>query len=81
LCVFVPLNYYQRRGTSKRWRFLGKALSGLKDWEKPLKINTDKAPTYAVPADLKKRTGCRGHLPRWCISFSVLEAITASSNN
>jgi transposase-like protein len=28
-------------------RFLGKALRGLKDWEKPAKLNTDKAPSYA----------------------------------
>lgn len=36
-------------------RFLGKALNGLKEWEKPLKINTDKAPTYGPAiADLKK---------------------------
>lgn len=26
-------------------RYLGKALNGLKDWEKPVAINTDKAPT------------------------------------
>ncbi len=29
-------------------RFLGKALNGLKAWEKPEVINTDKAPTYAI---------------------------------
>lgn len=29
-------------------RFLGKALNGLKDWEKPRVINTDKAPTYGI---------------------------------
>lgn len=29
-------------------RFLGKALNGLKDWEKPTVINTDKAPTYGI---------------------------------
>ena len=29
-------------------RFLGKALNGLKDWEKPEIINTDKAPTYGI---------------------------------
>ena len=33
-------------------RFLGKALNGLKDREKPTTINTDKAPTYAI-AQLK----------------------------
>ena len=29
-------------------RFLEKALSGLKNWEKPEVINTDKAPTYDI---------------------------------
>ncbi len=29
-------------------RFLGKALNGLKAWEKPKVINTDKVPTYAI---------------------------------
>ncbi len=41
-------------------RFLGKALNGLKEWEKPLKINTDKAPAYGVAiAELKEE----GKLP------------------
>jgi hypothetical protein len=43
------------RDTAAAKRFLGKALSGLKDWEKPSVINTDKAPTYAAAlAELKK---------------------------
>ena len=43
------------RNTAAAKRFLGKALSGLKDWEKPRVINTDKAPTYAAAlAELKK---------------------------
>jgi transposase, IS6 family len=29
-------------------RFLGKALNGLKPWERPEIVNTDKAPTYAI---------------------------------
>lgn len=43
-------------------RFLGKALNGLKDWEKPTVINTDKAATYAVAlAELKQQEGkCPG---------------------
>jgi transposase-like protein len=36
------------RNTAAAKRFLGKALNGLKDWEKPSVINTDKAPTYAA---------------------------------
>jgi transposase-like protein len=38
---------------------LGKALQGLKDWEKPRVINTDKAPTYpAALAELKAEGKC-----------------------
>ncbi len=40
-------------------RFLGKALNGLKPWEKPKIINTDKAPTYAIAiAELKVAGKC-----------------------
>ena len=40
-------------------RFLGKALSGLKDWEQPEIINTDKAPAYAAAlAELKTEGKC-----------------------
>lgn len=42
------------RNTVAAKRFLGKALKGLKDWEMPTVINTDKAPTYgAALAELK----------------------------
>ncbi len=36
------------RNTEAPKRFLGKALNGPKDWEKPSVINTDKAPIYAA---------------------------------
>ena len=36
------------RNTKAAKRFLGKALQGLKDWEQPRVINTDKAATYAA---------------------------------
>lgn len=40
-------------------RFLRKALAGLKDWEKPETINTDKAPAYGVAiAELKAEGKC-----------------------
>ena len=40
-------------------RLLGKALTGLKDWEKPQSINTDKAPTYGIAiAELKAEGKC-----------------------
>ncbi|MGC1968108.1 MAG: IS6 family transposase, partial [Candidatus Acidiferrales bacterium] len=44
-------------GTAKR--LLGKALNGLKEWEKPAIINTDKAPTYGVAiSELKAEGKC-----------------------
>src|SRR5208337_912255 len=47
------------RNTAAAKRFLGKALNGLKDWEKPRVINTDKAPAYAAAlAELKKEGRC-----------------------
>ena len=43
------------RNTAAAKRFPGKALTGLKDWEKPRIINTDEAPTYAAAlAELKE---------------------------
>jgi IS6 family transposase len=40
-------------------RFLGKALNGLKAWEKPEVINTDKAPSYGVAiSELKAEGKC-----------------------
>lgn len=38
-------------------RFLGKALNGLKNWQKPLTINTDKAPTYSIAISALKKEG------------------------
>lgn len=47
------------RSTKAAKRFLGKSLKGLKDWEIPYAINTDKAPTYAAAlAELKKEGRC-----------------------
>jgi transposase-like protein len=49
-------------------RFLGKALHGLKDREKPDIINTDKAPTYGVAiSELKPKANA---LKSWCIGRS-----------
>ena len=50
------LDFYlsSTRNTKAAKRFLGKALNGLKDWELPEVLNTDKAPTYAgAIAELK----------------------------
>ena len=47
------------RNTKAAKRFLGKALKGLKDWELPDVLNTDKAPTYgAAIAELKDEGKC-----------------------
>jgi transposase, IS6 family len=45
------------RNTKAAKRFLGKALNGLKVWEQPLKINTDKAPTYGPAIVALKKEG------------------------
>src|SRR3546814_10277844 len=38
-------------------RFLGKALRGLKHWEKPATLNTDKAPSYGAAITALTRDG------------------------
>ena len=65
------------RNTSAAKRFLGKALNGLKDWDKPSVINTDKAPTYAAAlAEVKQEGRCpeeTQHRQVKCLS-NVIEA-------
>ncbi len=46
-----------RRNAKAAKRFLGKALRGLKDWENPSTINTDKAPSYGVAIEELKMEG------------------------
>jgi transposase-like protein len=47
------------RNTKAAKRFLGKALKGLKAWEMPRVINTDRAPAYgAALAELKAEGKC-----------------------
>ena len=47
------------RNTKAAKRFLGKALRGLKAWEQPEVLNTDKAPTYAAAiAEFKTEGKC-----------------------
>ena len=58
-------------------RFLGKALNGLKDWEKPTVINTDKAPTYGIAiAQLKGEGKCPDGLVHRQVKYlnNVVEA-------
>ncbi len=45
------------RNSKAAKRFLGKALNGLKDWERPEVINTDKAPTYGIAVSELKAEG------------------------
>ena len=55
------INFYlsPTRNTAAAKRFLGKAMNGLKDWEKPTVSNIDQAPTYAAAlAELKKEDKC-----------------------
>jgi len=50
------------RNTAAVKRFLGKALNGLKPWEKPTVINTNKAPAYqAGLAEPKAEGKCPEH--------------------
>ena len=47
------------RNTKAAKRFLGKALRGLKEWEQPEVLNTDKVPAYAAAiAELKAEGKC-----------------------
>jgi transposase-like protein len=54
-----PIDFYlsPTRNAKAAKRFLGKALNGLKDWEKPTVINTDKAPTYGIAISERKAEG------------------------
>lgn len=45
------------RNAKAAQRFLGKAVNGLKDWEKPETINTDRAPTYGIAIGELKKDG------------------------
>jgi len=55
----IDVHLSSTRNAKAAKRFLGKALHGLKDWEKPLKINTDKAPTYGIAIrELKAEGKC-----------------------
>ncbi|GHL94763.1 hypothetical protein ECZU38_48370 [Escherichia coli] len=51
---FLPVADPQRQGSEA---VLGKALRGLKHWEKPATLNTDKAPSYGAAITELKREG------------------------
>ncbi len=55
----IDLHLSPTRNTAAAKRFLSKALNGLKAWETPTVINTDKAPTYGPTlAELKAEGKC-----------------------
>ena len=55
----IDFSLSSTRNTKAAKRFLGKALRGMKDWELPEVLNTDKAPTYAgAIAELKAEGKC-----------------------
>ena len=65
------------RNTKAAKRFLGKALKGLKDWEHPEVLNTDKAPTYAAAiAELKTEGKCPNETKHRQVKYlnNVIEA-------
>jgi transposase-like protein len=69
------------RNTAAAKRFLGKASRGLKDWEKPSVINTDKAPTCAAAlAGIKKEGRCPADTLHRLSSPATFAARPASSN-
>jgi transposase, IS6 family len=51
------------RSSKAAKRFLGKAMRACKEWEKPLTVTTDKAPTYPIAiAELKRERVCPAHV-------------------
>jgi transposase-like protein len=66
-------------------RFLGKALNGLKEWEKPEIINTDKAPTYGIAiSELKAEGKCPEKTMHreaaWLLKSAARESSTYTAN-
>ena len=57
----ITIDFYlsPTRNAKATKRFLGKALNGLKNWERPQVINTDKVPTYGIAiSELKAEGKC-----------------------
>ncbi len=55
----IDFYFSSTRNTKAAKRFLGKTLGGLKEWELPEVLSTDKAPTYATAiAELKAEGKC-----------------------
>jgi transposase-like protein len=65
----IDFYFSPTRNTKAAKRFLSKTLNGLKDWDKPRVINTDKAPTYAAAlAELKAEGKCPKAAPAGQVS-------------
>jgi len=59
-----------RRHAKSAKRFLGQALRGLEEWEKPPTIHTDKAPAYGdAIKQLKKEGKCPEDLEHWQVKY------------
>jgi IS6 family transposase len=55
----IDFYFSPTRNAKAAKRFLGRALNGLKAWEKPQAIDTDKAPTYGIAiSELKAEGKC-----------------------
>lgn len=53
------INFYlsPRLSSKAEYRFLGKILNNVRDWQLPLLLNTDKFPTYGRALGVSKREG------------------------
>ena len=72
------------RSTKAAKRFLGKALRGLKDWEQPEVLNTDKVPTYAAAiAEIKAEGKCSNETKHRQVKYlnNVVEADHRNGHN
>lgn len=73
----------QTRNSKAAKMFLGKALNHMKEWEKPLAINTDKAASYGVAIkELKQEGKCPDFTEHRQVKYlnNIIEADHGSSN-
>ncbi len=68
---FLPVADPQRQGSEA---VSGQTLRGLKHWEKPATLNTDKAPSYGAAITELKREAGPGQPPAGGYLSSVIEA-------
>lgn len=73
----IDFHLSSTRNTKAAKRFPGKVLKGLKDWERPRAINTDKASAYAAAlAELKDEGKCPQKLEHRQVKYlnNIVEA-------